>query len=53
VALLGLYAKLPSEEVASILGISEETVSSRLRTAVDVMTATLSAHRPAEASGGR
>jgi DNA-directed RNA polymerase specialized sigma24 family protein len=53
VALLGLYAKLPSEEVASILGISEETVSSRLRTAVDVMTATLSAHRPAEATGGR
>jgi RNA polymerase sigma-70 factor (ECF subfamily) len=53
VALLGLYAHLSSEEMASILGTSEQTVSSRLRVATEVMTATLTIGRRAEATGPR
>jgi DNA-directed RNA polymerase specialized sigma24 family protein len=42
VALLSLYARLTSEEMAAILSLSEETVARRLHAATDVMTATLS-----------
>jgi RNA polymerase sigma-70 factor (ECF subfamily) len=53
VALLGLYAHLSSEEIASILGTSEETVSSRLRAATETMTATLAGGRRPQVTGPR
>jgi RNA polymerase sigma-70 factor (ECF subfamily) len=53
VALLGLYAQLSRGELATLLDTSEETATSRLRTAVDVMTGTLPGGRRAEATGPR
>jgi RNA polymerase sigma factor (sigma-70 family) len=53
VALLGLYAHLSSEQIGSILGISEESVGSRLHAATQVMTAALSGGRQAEVTGPR
>jgi DNA-directed RNA polymerase specialized sigma24 family protein len=53
VALLGLYAHLSSEEIGSILGISEEAAGSRLDTATQVMTAALAGGRPAQPTGPR
>jgi RNA polymerase sigma-70 factor (ECF subfamily) len=49
VVLLSLYAHLPAEEVALILGTSTETVSSRLHAATEVMAAALASSHPAEA----
>lgn len=53
VALLGLYAHLSSEEIGSILGISAESVGSRLHAATEVMTTALSGGRQAEVTGPR
>ena len=53
VALLGLYVHLSSEEIGSILGMSEETVGSRLQAATQVMTAAIAGGRRAEATGPR
>lgn len=50
VALLDLYADLSIEEVAAVIGSSEGTASSRLRAAVQVMTATLASRRHPEAA---
>ena len=52
-ALLGLYVHLSSEEIGSILGMSEETVGSRLQAATQVMTAAIAGGRRAEATGPR
>jgi RNA polymerase sigma-70 factor (ECF subfamily) len=52
-ALLGLYAHLSSEEIGSILGMSEETVGSRLQAATQVMTAAIAGGRRAEVTGPR
>jgi RNA polymerase sigma factor (sigma-70 family) len=53
VALLRLYARLPPDEIGSILGVSSGTVSSRLHAATDVMTAALAGGPAAEAAEPR
>jgi RNA polymerase sigma-70 factor (ECF subfamily) len=49
VVLLSLYAHLPTEEVAWILGTSTQTVTSRLHAATEVMAAALASSHRAEA----
>jgi RNA polymerase sigma-70 factor (ECF subfamily) len=49
VVLLSLYAHLSTEEVASILGTTTETVSSRLHAATEVMAAAMASSHHAEA----
>jgi RNA polymerase sigma factor (sigma-70 family) len=49
VVLLSLYAHLPTEEVAWILGTSTQTVTSRLHAATEVMAAALASSHHLEA----